>query len=338
MSYNKRVIFLVLLFVTIIVNIPLYFFLRNDTVSRFHTVGEVEVRIPASYSCEEANKNGWIGTVAMSSGKGKWVYIQRRKLQHDWRPERYFQSADGAKSLKLNENVTFGVHARSKNYRRYVYVFRFNGSEYWLESGTRTSTLLFVKKIADVMLESIRINGKSPFVNPGELIGRTTDFVYPRFSQPLNFILWIVNGTMVLTLLIVWLVFHLASRMPAEHQDRNGGGKVSVRFSGTFGRNQSIDAFVVPAHDRLKIFLFRKPHVEVPFGELHTSGQVKIGRTFFLRQDYISFFFEKTESVMVRRRRPIRRIRITLYMSLDEIREMLINTNFPFKDMLHSRF
>lgn len=339
MSYNKRIIFLVMFFVTLSINIPLYFFLRNDMSTQVHDVGGVHVSIPASFFCEKAEKNGWVGTLAMNRGRSRWIYIQKRKIAAEWLPEQYFPSNEGAKSLKLNEDIMFGVYARSKNYRRYVYVFRYKENEYWLESGTRTSTLLFVKEVADTMLETIRIDGSAPFQDLQTLNEKTTDFVYPRYSQPLDFIFLVINGSMLLTLFIVWFVFHLASRSPEEQYEGEVKGKmVSVRFSGSFGRNQSIDSFVVPAYDRLKIFLFKKPHVEVPFSELHTSGQIKVGRTFFMRQDYISFFFEKTDAVMVRKRHPVRRIRITLYLSLDEVREMLINTNFPFKDMLHPRY
>lgn len=166
---------------------------------------------------------------------------------------------------------------------------------------------------------------------------KTTDFISPRYSQSLGFLLTILNGAMLFSLLLPYIIFYFSGLPPAR---RPGGlirefPHVSLRIRVSNWKNQTIDGFVTSSRSEISIYLFKKLQVIVPFAELVEPSQVKIGKTPILKQDYISFSFADTTTVLPKKKSPVKKIRIYLYLKQDRIRELLLNTNFPFKDKLY---
>jgi hypothetical protein len=315
----------------------LYYLLTDNTSFSPVTFADISSRFPSQLKISQHEKNGWQGITAQNRSKSKWVYMLKKAHKPGRKMADYLHPGNNFKSLRIDDNTYFGFRAQGKKYRLYIYVFVLQDTEYWIESGCSYTTLLYVKETADEILESFAIKGSQPFQNIKDITAKTTNFVSPRYSQSLGFLLAIINGAMLFSLILPYIIFFFAGLPPAQ---RTGGlikeiAHVSLRINISNWKNQSIDGFVASSRNEIHIYLFKKLQVIVPFGELIESTQVKIGKTLFLKQDYISFSFSDTASVLVKKKSPVKKIKITLYLSRDRIRELLLNTSFPFKDKLY---
>lgn len=340
MSYNKKITFLILFFFTLIINGILYIILADRTTYSPVTFEDIASRIPSHLKVSNYDRQGWRGIYAANMSNSRWVYLLKKPHAAEVRIEDYLHPGQRFKRQRVGENIYFGFRARGKNYRRYIYVFVFQNSEYWIESGCSNSSFLSIKKIADTMLEFFVIKDSGPWQNIEEIKNKTTAFISPRYSQSVGFLLSIVTGAMIFSLAFTFIIFYFSGLPPAQ---RPGGlvkefAHVSVRVSSSRLQNQGLDAYVAATGNGFLIYLFKKLNVNVLFSELAAPGQVKVGKTLLLKQDYISFSFSNTAAVFPKRKSPVRRAKIILYLKFDRIRELLLNTNFPYKEKITDRF
>lgn len=337
MNYNKRLTLVVILFCALILNIVIYHVLQDRTIYSPVSFEDISSRFPSRLKVADHEKHGWRGITAQNNSKSMWVYMLKKPHEPGRNMADYLPPRHHFKRLQLDDHTYFGIYARGKTYRYYVYVFVLQDSEYWIESGCSYSTLLYVKKMADTILDSLTVNGSPAFQDTKQIIVKTTNFVSPRYSQSLGFLLAIINGAMVFSIVLPFILLYFSGLPPAQ---KPGGlvrefPHVSVRTRVSNWRNQSIDGFVAVSRNEVLIYFFKKLQVIIPFSELTDPNQVKIGKTPFLKQDYISFSFANTSSVLPKRKSPVRKLRIYLYLTADRIRELLSNTEFPFKDKLY---
>lgn len=340
MNYNKRLTLVIIVFTALVLNIVIYYILDDRTTFSPVLFENIGSRFPSQLKVADHEKNGWRGITAQNNSKSQWVYMLKKPHDPGRNMADYLPPRNHFKRLRIDDQTYFGIYARGKNYRFYVYVFVLQDTEYWIESGCSYTTLLHVKKMADTILDSLTVNGSRAFQNTKKITDKTTNFVSPRYSQSVGFLLAIINGAMVFSILLPFILFYFSGLPPAQ---KPGGlirefPHVSIRTRVSNWKNQSIDGFVASSRNEILIYQFKKLQIIIPFSELVDPTQVKIGKTPFLKQDYISFSFANTASVLSKRKSPVRKIRIYLYLKPDRIRELLLNTDFPFKDKIYYKY
>jgi len=339
-SYNKKIIITIFFFITILIA---FFFYKILTV-KFEYVpfkfDNIQCLIPAHFNTFSYSKNQWQGKSAFNHSKTHWIYIVRKNHLKSAPLEKYFDKEKKTKTLKFNNNLFFGIHAFGKNYRRYIYLFYHHNHAYWIESGASSSTLLIIKQVTDNILTSLKIDGKKPVSDLESTIKKTTAFVTPRYSQSFTFFLFILIGVLLLTYLIIIVIFYFSNKEPKKFIEKPLQYFKGITFKISllpFGM-QMYDGIIMSFRKELLLYSFRKPIIRINLESINDTTRIKIGRTFIFKQDYITFYFP--EPIMVNipgRKKSQRAKKITIYMDINKIQQLLQETNFHFKDQLMLR-
>jgi hypothetical protein len=336
-SYNKKIILIIFFLVTLVFVFVFYKILAIEFEYQPFHFDNIQCLIPSNLKPVPYSKNHWQGKNAFNSSQTHWIYIVRKKHRPPAPLENYFNKDDKIKSLIINNDLVFGIRAAGKSYRRYVYIFYYRNFAYWIESGTKSSSLLLIKEIADKILTSIKIDGKIPIATPDSILKKTTSFVTPRYSQSFTFFVFVLVGMLILTYGIVVVIFYFSNKEPKEFLEQPLQIFKGITFKVSFHPlgMQMYDGIIVSTRNELHLYTFRKPIVRINLEEINNINQVKIGRTFLLKQDYISFHFPEYKMVNIPGRKKSQRAKkITIYMDMNKIQQLLLETYFPLKSQL----
>lgn len=337
MSYNKKIIFIIFFLVTLVLAFVFYKILAIEFEYIPLHFDNIQCLIPSNLKPVPYSKNQWQGRNAFNSSRSHWIYIVRKKHSSSTPLEKYFNKDDKIKSLKLNNDLVFGIRAAGKSYRRYIYIFYNRNFAYWIESGTKSSSLLLIKEIADKILTSIKIDEKNPIAEPDSVLKKTTSFVSPRYSQSFTFFIFILVGVLILTYGIVMVIFYFSNKEPKEFLEQPLQIFKGITFKISFHPlgMQMYDGIVFSTRKEVHLYTFRKSVTRINLEEINDISQVKIGQTFLFKQDYISFRFPEYTTVNIPGRKKSQRAKkITIYMDRNKIQQLLLDTYFPLKSQL----
>ena len=337
MSYNKKIIITIFLLVAAAAALILLKFLAIDIKYTPINIDNIQTELPYLGTPLNYQENGWAGKISRNHSRTQWAMVLTRDTLPKQALETFFPPDHRIKPLKLNKNAVFGVQARGKSFRRYIYLIRYRDSIHWLESGSKRSTLIHIKTMADHMMKHLSIDG-IPFVNDAEsIIVKTTAFVSPRYSQSFGFFLLIITGVLLLTFGIILVVFYFGIREPSvytEHPLRIFRG-VTIKMNLVPLRIQMIDGTVALMPDGFLVYYFKKNVVRIHFREIRDLSQLKVGTTALFKQHYIQFIFPEHKSVHLPGIKKSQKTKkMTLYLKKSQIRQMMLETDFPYKDRL----
>ncbi len=337
MNYNKKIIISIFFLVTMVVVFFLYKFLAIEikyTPVKFNHINTV---VPHSYSLSMYSKNDWTGKTGTNLSQTKWIYILKKSNSPEYPLENFFSPEQKIKVLNLNSKLVFGVQAKGKSFRRYIYLLRHQDDVYWLESGSSRSTLIQIKTIADQMMSNFLVEGNSVIPDVEPIIRKTTAFVSPRYSQSLSFFIIILVGVMAFCYLIFLVVYYLSTREPREYEEypmRIFKG-VTIKINLQHMRIQMIDGNIAVVSSGILIYYFKKILARINFSDIQELSQLKTGTTLLLKQYYIQFLFPEPKSITLPGRKIAQKTKkITLYLKKSQVRQLIMETDFPFKDRL----
>jgi hypothetical protein len=331
MSYSKKIT--VLIFIIITIAIFGLFSLLFSLDIQYHTVSfsDITVEIPAGLSLADYEKDGWIGKEGFNRSRSRWIYCLRREGSPSRRMESYLPKKHTYRAWMLGD-VCFGVVARGKGYRRYVYLFSHGEHTYWLEGGSSASSLIQVKEAADTMLTTIRVAGMKPIQEPGRIASLASERLPFSITQSFTFFIILTVGILIFTYAVVWIISMVSTREPKAYAVtphriiRGVTVKISLKPLGV----QMQDGLVAISGRNLAIYLFGKQAAVIPADEFADPARVKRGRTAILKQPYLVFTFpETTEITLPGRKRQTAAKKITLYMNGDEIDAVVREMGLP---------
>jgi hypothetical protein len=305
---------------------------KSVEFDHIHTV------FPENFSISSYNQNGWLGQWGHTPSKNHWAYLVRRSVIDESRLEDYFSIGNlrtPSKILKLTSTLYFGVVARGKSYRQYIYILRYDDHVYWIESGSSISTLLQVKTISDQILQHLRVDREKPDLTIKEIIHKTNSMLIPRYSQSLGFFIFIMAGITIISFFIVVIIFHFATKEPDQYEEmpHKTIRRVTIKINILPFSMQMLDGILGVIPKGISIFSFKKLILKIHVADITQETQLKVGQTLLLKQPYIRFHFPEPKSVSIPgRKTTLKTKKVTIYLSKTQIRDLLLETEFPFKD------
>jgi hypothetical protein len=337
LSYTQKIILAI--FFTVIAAV--WFFLSGilnvDKTSKPLRFGDIETVVPGNFTFSGYQENGWQGQFGANRSRNHWLTILRTSIPPGKNITDFLPPEKRMKYLKVSQNLYFGFVYKGKSYRRYFYLIKIDNQLYWLESGSRISTLLQVKEIVDRAMAAFRLKKQNPIPDSASIFRKTTAFVTPIYSQSLNMLIAFIAAILVLVYVIILIALRFSGREPRQLE----GNPAAVFKGATIKINylplgsKLIDGIVALVSRKIFIYSFGKEICHFDQQAIRHQNQIKLGKTFFFRQDFIRFRFSEPIAVQVPgRRREQKTKTITFYLKDDQIRQLLMETGFPCPEPL----
>ncbi len=194
--------------------------------------------------------------------------------------------------VKIFDNGWFFLYAKGRAWRRYIYLFSYEKEIFWVENLCRTSTLSTYKEVADKIITTMKIKGRSTDISLPATIADINKKIVRHTQSPDLFLSILGAILLATTLLFPALLFYLGGAIPASGLNtilrKERWVYVTIRaklkYKGTFGS-------LVLTPEGLTLYYFKKPLLSILRGEGDkVSLEEKKGKVFLALEEEKHFF------------------------------------------------
>ncbi len=201
------------------------------------------------------------------------LYISHRSLEGSFQEEvellgKHLQGAAFQKRIRVFDDGWFFLFARGKSWRKYIYLFPVGQEVFWVESATRHSTMLTYKEVADRVVTSLDVGGRTcdPSL-PGVIEEVNREIL--RYSQSPRLLFSILAASMIGLTVFVGGILSLAGSIPSLPS-----GQIPIRQEGRIylvtrskWKYQGTMGALVLTSEALILYYFRRPICSLSRGE-----------------------------------------------------------------------